>query len=96
MKSEKYNLVAENPQSTVVEEYTLEKKRASHCQSEAELKKAFIEQLAKTGTATTKVLPPVSRFSPIGERTKKRESVLNKLASFFERFFDISGGKFAE
>jgi len=38
-------------------------------------------------------LPPVSRFSPSGERTKKRESVLNKLTSFFERFFDISGGK---
>ncbi len=50
--------------------------------------------VATTGTAITKVLPPVSRFSPTGERTQKRESVLNKLASFFERFFDISGGKF--
>jgi type I restriction enzyme R subunit len=52
--------------------------------------------LATTGTAITKVLPPVSRFSPTGERTKKRESVLSKLASFFERFFDISGGEFTE
>jgi len=50
--------------------------------------------LATTGTAITKVLPPVSRFSPTGERTQKRESVLGKLTSFFERFFDISGGKF--
>lgn len=49
-----------------------------------------------TGTAITKVLPPVSRFSPRGERTQKRESVLGKLTSFFERFFDISGGKFSE
>lgn len=49
--------------------------------------------VATTGTAITKVLPPVSRFSPTGERTQKRESVLNKLTSFFERFFDISGGK---
>jgi type I restriction enzyme, R subunit len=48
--------------------------------------------LATTGTAIAKVLPPVSRFSPTGERTKKRESVLSKLTSFFERFFDISGG----
>jgi type I restriction enzyme R subunit len=47
--------------------------------------------IATTGTAITKVLPPVSRFSPTGERTQKRESVLNKLTSFFERFFDISG-----
>jgi type I restriction enzyme R subunit len=46
-----------------------------------------------TGTAISKVLPPVSRFSPSGERTQKRESVINKLSNFFERFFDISGGK---
>lgn len=48
--------------------------------------------VAITGTAITKVLPPVSRFSPTGERTKKRESVLSKLTKFFERFFDISTG----
>lgn len=50
--------------------------------------------VSTTGTAITKVLPPVSRFSPSGERTQKRESVLSKLTGFFERFFDISGGKF--
>lgn len=44
-KSNKYNLVAENSQSTVVAEYTPDKKRASHYQSEAELEKAFIAQL---------------------------------------------------
>jgi len=49
--------------------------------------------VATTGTAIAKVLPPVSRFSPNGERTKKRDSVIDKLTSFFERFFDISGGK---
>ncbi len=46
--------------------------------------------VATTGTAITKVLPPVSRFSQTRERSKKRESVLSKLSSFFERFFDIS------
>ncbi|MDF1496903.1 MAG: type I restriction endonuclease subunit R [Patescibacteria group bacterium] len=49
-----------------------------------------------TGTAISKVIPPVSRFSPTGERTQKRESVLSKLTGFFERFFDISDGKFTE
>jgi type I restriction enzyme R subunit len=44
-----------------------------------------------TGTAITRILPPVSRFSPTGERTKKRESVLGKLMSYFERFFEIVG-----
>ena len=51
--------------------------------------------VATTGTAITKVLPPVSRFSPGGERTQKRESALSKLMSFFDRFFDISKKEFA-
>jgi len=46
--------------------------------------------VAITGTAITKVLPPVSLFSPTGEYTKKRESVIDKLTKFFERFFSIS------
>jgi len=46
-----------------------------------------------TGTAISKVLPPVSRFSPTGERTKKRETVLERLGAFFNKFWDISGGK---
>ncbi|MBN1780312.1 type I restriction endonuclease subunit R, partial [bacterium] len=49
--------------------------------------------VAATGTDLAKILPPVSRFSPGGERSKKRESVLEKLMRFFERFFDISGGR---
>ena len=49
-----------------------------------------------TGTAITKILPPVSRFTPTGERTKKRESVIDRLTNFFERYFDISGGRFPE
>ncbi len=43
-----------------------------------------------TGTAISDILPPVSMFSPNGERTKKREGVLDKLTRYFERFFDIS------
>ena len=42
-----------------------------------------------TGTAITKVLPPVSRFTPTGDRTKKRETVIEKLTAFFNRFWDI-------
>ena len=52
--------------------------------------------VATTGTAITNILPPMSRFSPKGERTQKRESVLDKLTKYFERFFDISGGKFSK
>ena len=56
------------------------------------IKNAFRNgSVVTTGTAITKILPPVSRFSPTGERSKKRESVIDKLTRFFERFFNISG-----
>lgn len=47
-----------------------------------------------TGTAISKILPPISRFSPSGERTRKREKALDRLTAFFNKFWDISGGKF--
>jgi type I restriction enzyme R subunit len=43
-----------------------------------------------TGTGLAKILPPVSRFSQSGERTKKRETVIEKIKAFFNRFWDIS------
>ena len=49
-----------------------------------------------TGTSLAKVLPPVSRFTPTGERTKKRNIVLEKLKTFFNKFWDIAGGKFKD
>ena len=46
-----------------------------------------------TGTAISKVLPPISRFNQTGDRTKKRDTVIEKLTAFFNKFWDISGGK---
>jgi len=40
-----YNLVAQNPKSTVVAEYLPSYKRAENYQSEADLEHAFIKQL---------------------------------------------------
>jgi len=40
-----------------------------------------------TGTDVDKILPPVSRFG--GKREKKKKTVIEKLLSFFERFFGI-------
>lgn len=61
------------------------------------IKNAFRDgSVPSTGTAISKVLPPVSRFSPTGERTQKREGVIDKLSKFFEKFFDISGGRFSK
>jgi type I restriction enzyme R subunit len=45
-----------------------------------------------TGTAITKVLTPVSRFSAGGGHGEKKQRVLTKLGVFFERFFDLGAG----
>jgi type I restriction enzyme R subunit len=77
-------------------EHIIVTEKLNHDATYAFVKNAFRDgQLATTGTAISDVLPPVSRFSPNGERTQKREGVLSKLTNFFERFFDISGGKFS-
>jgi type I restriction enzyme R subunit len=60
--------------------------------------RAFIETsfrdgaIQATGTAITKVLPPVSRFSPDGGHSEKKQRVLARLGEFFERFFGLSPG----
>ncbi|WP_027861736.1 type I restriction endonuclease subunit R [Marmoricola sp. URHB0036] len=57
--------------------------------------KAFVEHafrdgaIPTTGTAVTKILPPASRFAPDGGHGVKKQRVLERLGSFFERFFDL-------
>ncbi len=45
--------------------------------------------IPSTGTAVTKILPPVSRFSSDGGHGAKKQRVLARLGAFFERFFDL-------
>lgn len=73
-------------------ETIIESEGLDHDATYSFIKNAFRNgNVTTTGTAITKILPPVSRFSPTGERSKKRESVIEKLTRFFERFFNISG-----
>lgn len=48
--------------------------------------------LRTTGTAITKVLPPVSRFSKDKNHSENKNRVIQKLEEFFERFFGLIGG----
>lgn len=69
----------------------IESENLDHDATYTFIKNAFQNgNITTTGTALTKILPPVTRFSPTGERSKKRESVIDKLTRFFERFFNIS------
>ncbi|WP_168915053.1 type I restriction endonuclease subunit R [Microcella flavibacter] len=45
--------------------------------------------LRTSGTAITKVLPPVSRFASDGGHGEKKQRVIEKLGTFFERFFGL-------
>ena len=49
-----------------------------------------------TGTAVNKILPPVSLFTKTNDRGIKRNTVLDKIKDFFERFKDIATGLFGE
>jgi type I restriction enzyme R subunit len=46
-------------------------------------------EIPTTGTAITRVLPPVSKFSPDEGYSSKKQSVLDKLQAYFERFFGL-------
>jgi type I restriction enzyme R subunit len=45
------------------------------------------------GTAIVKILPPASRFSPNNDHATKKQTVLDKLAAFFERFFGLGAAQ---
>ncbi|MCD8330462.1 MAG: type I restriction endonuclease subunit R, partial [Lachnospiraceae bacterium] len=46
-------------------------------------------EVRTAGTDIDKLMPPVSRFG--GGRAKKKQTVIDKLKAFFERFFGIGG-----
>jgi type I restriction enzyme R subunit len=43
-----------------------------------------------TGTAITQILPPVSRFSKNSNHAAKKQTVLDKLTAFFERYLGLA------
>ncbi len=57
--------------------------------------KAFIDNSFKDGfiqtkgTAITKILPPMNPFAPEEEYSRKKQTVIDKLTAFFNKFWDI-------
>ena len=46
-------------------------------------------QVRTTGTDIDKILPPMSRFGGSGNRQEKKKTVIEKLQTFFERYFGL-------
>ena len=56
------------------------------------MENAFRDGEIKTaGTDIDKLMPPISRFGGGGSRAKKKQSVIDKFKSFFEKYFGIGG-----
>ena len=60
------------------------------------LENAFREgEIKTTGTDIDKLMPPVSRFGGAG-RAKKKQSVIDRLKVFFEKYFGIGSASFTK
>ena len=46
--------------------------------------------LPQSGTAITRILPPISRFAPSGGHSAKKQAVTSKLMAFYERFAEFA------
>ena len=46
-------------------------------------------QVRTTGTDIDKILPPMSRFGGSGNRQEKKKTVVEKLQTFFEKYFGL-------
>ena len=52
-------------------------------------------EIKTTGTDIDKLMPPVSRFGG-GNRAAKKQTIIDKLKTFFERFFGIGNSNFKD
>jgi type I restriction enzyme R subunit len=63
---------------------------------DAEKTRAFVDRafrdgaIATAGTAISRILPPVSRFSAGNAHSVKKQTVLGRLAEFFDRYFGLA------
>jgi type I restriction enzyme R subunit len=61
------------------------------------LENAFRDgEIKTTGTDIDKLMPPVSRFGGGGARAKKKQTVIDKLKGFFEKFIGIGETGFSQ
>ncbi len=51
-------------------------------------------EIKTSGTDIDKIMPPVSRFG--GKRTTQKQTIIDKLKAFFERFFGLGNNEFSK
>ena len=64
--------------------------KLKHEETRKFLDNAFRDGVLKTtGTDIDKILPPISRFAVAGSREAKKQGVIAKLMTFFEKYFGL-------
>jgi type I restriction enzyme R subunit len=68
----------------------IEEENLNKSETEKFVKNAFRDgYISETGTAITKLLPPLNPFAPDNQYTTKKQTVIEKLKSFFDRFWGV-------
>lgn len=87
--TEWHDYVAEKREEELVQIIKDEKLKESETRKFIE--NAFRDgEIKTTGTDIDKLMPPVSRFGG-GNRSAKKQGIIDKLKSFFEKFFGVGG-----
>lgn len=82
-----YDFVAKEREKELVQ--IIREEKLKEAETRKFIKNAFRDgEVKTTGTEIEKLMPPISRFGG-GNRTAKKQGVVNKLKTFFERFFGI-------
>ena len=92
--TEWHNYVAEKREEELVQ--IIKEEQLKEPETRKFLENAFRDgEIKTTGTDIDKLMPPVSRFGG-GNRAVKKQGVIDKLKSFFEKFFGVGGSFTAE
>lgn len=89
------NFVAEQREKDLKE--LIKNERLKSDETRVFLEKSFKQGEVKTlGTDIDKIMPPIGRFGG-GNRAKKKQTVIDKLKAFFEKYFGVgNSNKFTQ
>lgn len=87
--TEWHNYVAEKREEELVQ--IIKEEKLKELETRKFIENAFSDgEIKTTGTDIDRLMPPISRFGG-GDRTTKKQGVIEKFKSFFEKFFGVGG-----